>query len=398
MRRAGTRAWRSAAALAAGLLVVAFAEPSAAASRMCRQLQAELVAAGNGGKSQFRKYDRALASQREQLLTVKRRARQARCGFGIFSPRGCGALNDQIERMEGNIAALERKRDQSGGGAPTRSRSRILAALDANGCRDEAEASERRQPLDEGDVEIDTDLFARLFGHGAVSGAGIEGGLENEPLDQQGDPTNVTRILNPNGEVDVYGPQGLFSTMCVRICDGYFFPGSPNSSSADFARDQRNCEATCPGTEVQLYYRPPDSYDSETMLSAATGQPYGSLPAAYVYKDITKPRVPACGCKGAMLDPSYAVVAGEAAVEEAPAEPVIPVPAMRPDPALDPETLANAEGKLDLETIRRILKPKPVAVPILPPGERKVRVVGPVFLPDPEGAIDLKAPARKDAR
>src|SRR4029453_17092613 len=35
----------------------------------------------------------------------------------------------------------------------------------------------------------------------------------------------------------------------------------------------------------------------------------------------------------------------------------------------------------------------------LPPsGERKVRVVGPVFLPDPEGATGLRAPGPKNAR
>jgi hypothetical protein len=390
MRRPGEKALRGAAAVAAGLLLAVFADPSfAASSRTCRQLEAELAAAGKGGgKSHSLKYERAAAGQRQQLAIAKARYRSDGCGFGFLSPRSCKPLNSQIERMEANLAALERKRSQASPAPPTRSRARILAAIDANGCRDHP--VEARRPAPEETEEIDTDLFARLFGNDVVESEESQAPLAG--------PVNVTRILNPNGEVDVYGPQGTFATMCVRTCDGYFFPVSPSSSAADFERDEKNCSATCPGAEVQLYYRPTGYEGSETMMSTATGEAYASLPNAYVYRDLTKPRVPACGCRGAMIDPSFSVVAGETAEEQAPVEPVIPAPSARPDPALDPETLANAEGKLDLATIRRILTPKPVAAPILPRGERKVRVVGPEFLPDPKAAIDLKAPAPKQVR
>jgi len=84
-------------------------------------------------------------------------------------------------------------------------------------------------------------------------------------------------------------------------------------------------------------------------------------------------------------------------------EPVVPRPAARPDPAADPETLANLQGGLDAAAIRRLLgaeKSGPeltasVGAPTtLPPvEERRIRVVGPSFLPDPEAAIDLRAPA-----
>ena len=60
----------------------------------------------------------------------------------------------------------------------------------------------------------------------------------------------------------------------------------------------------------------------------------------------------------------FSILAGETPQDQPPAEPVIPTPAARPDPGTDPETLANADGGLDMETIRRILKPKPAAAPI----------------------------------
>jgi uncharacterized protein DUF2865 len=378
---------RSAATIGAALLSFAIVGPSLAASRICRQLEAELASAGGvGSPTMFRKYDRAVNAQRQQLATAESRAQRAGCGFGLLSPQMCGPLNDQIARMEANLAALERKREQlAPGTAPQRSRARILAALDANGCRDEAVADRKpvgEEPAREGESEAD--LFTRLFGSSAREGEAPTG---------LGAPMNVTRILNPNGETTVLGgPEGQFSTMCVRICDGYYFPVSPNSSAADFERDQKNCVATCPGAEVELYYRPAGSEETDTMISTASGEPYSSLPTAYVYRDISKPRIAACGCGGAAANPNFSVVGGGTVDSDAPAEPAIPAPAARNDPASDPKTLANAKGKLDLETIKPILEPKPAASPIPPPGERKVRVVGPVFLPDQGANIDLKHP------
>ena len=84
--------------------------------------------------------------------------------------------------------------------------------------------------------------------------------------------------------------------MCVRTCDGYYFPMSPNSSAVDFDRDLKNCESTCPGTEMQLYYQRAVGEESETMISAGTGEPYASLPTAYLYRDAAMSQPQGCGC------------------------------------------------------------------------------------------------------
>ena len=70
-----------------------------------------------------------------------------------------------------------------------------------------------------------------------------------------------------------------------------------------------------------------------------------------------------------------------------------PPPRERPDPALDPETAMNADGGLTAEAVRKLLLSKPAVTAEAPDDDRKVRVVGPAFLPDPEEAIDLRAPA-----
>lgn len=346
---------RIAAFVAAMLLGVTAAD---AAGRVCRQLEAELASADGGGE---RKYERAIAGQQTQLHIARQRARRAGCGsFGLFSPRSCGPLNEQIGRMEQNLAALERARASAPLFEAPRSRSKILASLEANGCREGEPAELARRAGPEEPEEDAADLFARVFG----------GRPDQEQPPTQGGQTNVVRVLHPGGETEVYGPSGEFATMCVRTCDGYFFPVSPRSSAAEFERDQKNCEVTCPGTDVQLYYRPIGSDDSSGMMSTANGDLYLSLPNAYRYKAGTGPRVAACGCKGAAVDPDFSIVGG--APQQAGS------PEASRDPAAEPE--------------------KPVVTVLPPPGERKVRVVGPVFLPDPGAAIDLKAPARKQVR
>ena len=48
-------------------------------------------------------------------------------------------------------------------------------------------------------------------------------------------------------------PSGTFRTICVRTCDGFYYPISAATSSARFAEDEKACRASCPATEVQLY-------------------------------------------------------------------------------------------------------------------------------------------------
>ncbi len=85
------------------------------------------------------------------------------------APAMCAPLNTQIERMERNLEALERKRVAlSGGGGSKRDRARILASLDANNCRD-TEVAEREPPRRNG-----SSLFERLFGSGVPEGLPAE--------------------------------------------------------------------------------------------------------------------------------------------------------------------------------------------------------------------------------
>ena len=139
--------------------------------------------------------------------------------------------------------------------------------------------------------------------------------------------------------------------------------------------------------------------ERDEMVSAVAEEPYSALSTAYLYKS-DAPRPEGCGCSQTVRG-NFEVIAGETpAAPDPDAEPVIPVPFAKPDAAADPETLANAEGGFDLEALRKMSAPPPAkTAPVAAAtDESRIRVVGPVFLPDPKAAIDLQAPGQKEVR
>lgn len=392
MMGAGWRLTRAATLLAAlALSSFAITQPQAA-SRVCRQLETDLASASRGGgkPALLRKYDDAIVRQRQQIAKA---SNQSGCGFSLFgrNENACAARDATLNRMKTNLDALEAKRAQLAGGGSRRDRARILAALDANGCRDDAVAP-KRAPLREMSRENDNRSLLDQLLDGDKSQLDAAAAPE-EPGEQRG----IRAMINQPDRMDLPRLGGEFRTVCVRTCDGYFFPMSNAASMGDFERDQKNCDSSCPGTEMQVFYTRGQDGDSADMTSSATGRPYRELPTAYLYKQSSRP--PACGCNAAQ---NFEIIAGkppspEQSQADTQAEPFIPVPVAKPDPGADPETLANTEGGLDREAIKR-LAVKPVASTLPPPEQRKVRVVGPAFLPDPTAAIDLQAPAPKAVR
>jgi hypothetical protein len=203
-------------------------------------------------------------------------------------------------------------------------------------------------------------------------------------------------VIVENGMVSVPRQAGSFRTLCVRTCDGYFFPMSNAASPSDFGRDQKNCESSCPGTEMQVFYTRGVSSSTDSMASSVTGQPYSALPTAYLYKKPGTERPQSCGCNAVQ---NFEIIAGnpsenspQTTSEAAGNSSFVPVPVARPDIAADPETLANSDGGLDLDAIRRLaVPPDNSAKPLLPVEDRKIRVVGPAFLPAQEAATDPQA-------
>ncbi|MBX3584226.1 MAG: DUF2865 domain-containing protein [Rhizobiaceae bacterium] len=371
-----------------------------AASRVCRQLEAELASGGTASSSRSRRNDAAIAKQREQLQLTKSHARSAGCGFRLFKSGSgtCTTFDRKIDRMEQNLLALERK---SGGSAKAgRSRAKIMAALRANGCRDDAVA-ERRTPRA---LEGPRNLIDHIFGGGIRQRGSLD---ELGPAAGRGQEQTARRVarqpeggwVNEDGRIRFSAPPGRYRTLCVRTCDGYYFPVSNASAPSDFERDQANCQSSCPGTDVQIYYHR-QGQESETMVSGLSGRPYSDLPAAWLYKQPDVPNPAGCGCGIPRRNEAagYSVIAGNAPVPDQAIEPVTPQPGEQPGPGLDAETQAHPDRGMDAEALGGIAVAPKVGKPGPAAEQRRIRVVGPVFLPDPEGAADPQAQGRTEVQ
>ena len=381
----------AAALLGAVALSAAPTAQSHAASRACRQLEAELASASRGGNPAYvRKYDQAIARQSQQIVNTRSQARRAGCGFSLFGGNvgQCAALNATIERMSDNLDDLQRKRAQLAGGGSRRDRSRIMAALDANGCRGgTAKRLPDRETAGNKPPARPAEDVARQRGSSRQSSGTY---LER----------NANRII-VRRDASGASPNGEYRTLCVRTCDGYFFPMSNAASLGDFERDQKNCESSCPGTEMQVFYTSGVADNSATMTSSVTGRPYSELPTAYLYKQPNTASPQGCGCNASQ---NFEVIAGTPAsrgdrpATAQDASSFVSLPAGKPDAAAARREANPETTRRDPETTRRPAPRPDAPAPAAPGGERKVRVVGPVFLPDREGAKAPQAPAPNRAR
>ncbi len=373
-----------AALLAAGVLLSA-GSPAQAASALCRQLEAELASLGNGRKKvrQPAGNQRAIRQQKQQLAIVQRQMSRRGCSasFSIFGDggNGCGQLREAAQAMRANLARLQGSSFQEPAFQDnSRLRARLMANIEANRCRErQAKAEEfnhlkRIAPPIEKIARRDEDLLNRLF-KGKVT--------HRQPADSNS-------IIIPDS---VSAGSGTYRTLCVRTCDGYFFPVSFSTTRDFFARDEEACQALCPGVETRLFTHAASGEESEDMVSLM-GEPYSALTTAYQYKDPSISKPAGCACNAAK---DFSILAGAEKEEAKPAGPLdlAPAPRARPDPALDPETAANLEGGLTMEAVQNLLASRPPVNATPAADAPKIRVVGPAFLPDPSGAINLKAPA-----
>lgn len=402
---------------ACGLLGVSEA---GASSRLCRDLEGQLARAGSQGGSpaRARQYEKAIANQLRQIDRAETQLRRAGCSglFGRGSGEGCQSLRSTLQRMNANLASLERKSRQTAGGRDrSAARARILASLDANGCRDGSAGAR-----DDGSRgSAGPSFLDRLFGGGAYRQP-FPDDFVREPAD--GDDRSGSVVIRNGSRIEIRPRfSGTFRTLCVRTCDGYFFPVAYASGADDLDRDAAACRAQCPGAEVELYLHRTPEEEADRMVSLS-GVPYTALPTAFRYRQAGFQRPQSCGC-GAPK--SFSIIAGDHAGLADPAGPIapegaaapvtaaVPLPRPRPDPAADPESLANRDGGLDQAAILAIVEasspdPAPTAStaerstastaerstgPLASTGERRIRVVGPAFLPDPEAAADPRAPA-----
>jgi len=89
-----------------------------------------------------------------------------------------------------------------------------------------------------------------------------------------------------------FNGSGRYRTMCVRTCDGYYFPISSNARRRDFNRDAKACSSAC-GSQAKLFYMDRQATDMGAMRGLAGGA-YRDLPNAFSYRKALKS---GCTCR-----------------------------------------------------------------------------------------------------
>jgi hypothetical protein len=215
-------------------------------------------------QAQIQQAEQAIAKQQANLDRTVAQSRRAGCGgggfFSLFSgfSSSCAPLNAKIDQMRGDLdnqmSSLEQLK--SGGNDQDAQRTALIGQLAQNNCGSQyTQAARAAGPQG---------FFEALLGNGTV--------------------------ISPGGNG---APAGTYRTVCVRTCDGFYFPISYSTVPARFAKDAQACQRLCPGAEVSLYtYRNP----GESMQQAVSinGAPYTALPGAFRYR---KDLVAGCSCR-----------------------------------------------------------------------------------------------------
>jgi len=150
-------------------------------------------------------------------------------------------------------------------------------------------------------------------------------------------PARVRASLRREGSWAARPAGGTYRTLCVRSCDGYYFPISYSTTREHFAADQATCQQMCPAGDAELYYHAQSGEGPAEMLSLE-GTLYTSLPTAFRHLSTMDK---ACTCRSSE---SLSVTAAYVASDAVPSAPIALLPKARPEPGEDPETLANRDG------------------------------------------------------
>jgi hypothetical protein len=130
------------------------------------------------------------------------------------------------------------------------------------------------------------------------------------------------------------GRGSTYKTLCVRKCDGYYFPISFSTTSEHFPADEATCATMCPAGDAALFTLPNRAFGPEAMRSL-DGDPYMALENALRYRTAIDA---SCTCT---VSPAGGVTYARAGYVRAPEA---PAPQPRPQPGEDPETLQNRIG------------------------------------------------------
>ena len=243
-------------------------------SNICLQLEQRLVAETQGhnqGRDALPKIEMDMRELDRTIRSATIQLDRSDCWDQFLfsktlrrSPR-CIQLNADVENSRRRMADLDQQRRQiMGTGERSSFQNDIIRELARNGCGQQYVQEARKR-------DASQNPFAMLFG--------------GEEADGPRGPTNQFGNL----------PFATYRTLCVRLCDGYYFPVSFSTLPNHFQRDAQLCQSQC-AAPAELYYHQNPGGAVEQAVSASAQQPYTSLKSAFRYR---KEFVHGCSCKQA---------------------------------------------------------------------------------------------------
>ncbi|SFK46140.1 DUF2865 domain-containing protein [Methylocapsa palsarum] len=262
----------SGAAFLAGVAVFALGGPKMAAlaqAEDCAGLQSQIAALDRG--AQPNRYAAEIQRRRPEFDRAVAYARSLGCDrpqIPFFetpvSPR-CPGLNAQIQQMQSDLGRFQAAAQSEHSAA----RAGLIARFNAY-CRAPVQAAPRPR-----------NFFEQLFG----------GGFNQTPQSQLPVPGPDSGL--EADQQDEGRPRGGSQAVCVRTCDGGFFPLTISARSADEDQLKELCQALCPNTPVSVYTKSPNAA-IETAASLGEGAAYSDLPNALKFRTSFDA---ACTCK-----------------------------------------------------------------------------------------------------
>jgi hypothetical protein len=316
----------------------------------CQWYRAELASLGRAGSS-----GGAAQQQRFEIARLSAYYQSVGCDrgqflfFGSAPPAECGAIAQRITAMQANYARLASEADAYA----TDTRRRQLTAAIQQVCNPAREAT-IGQAADGRLQIIGEDVSPRRIGGGRL--------------------------------------------VCVRACDGSFFPldNLPAGGRSD-ADDM--CQALCPGAEAAAYSMPRGAEADIAQAISLRGKPYTKLASAFKFQ---KGFNPSCSCRKPNQSWAEALQKAEKMIEGGPGDIIVtakkaeelsrPKLARKGKADAKPGQAAVAKA-LDVETTGSISPAKPAGKLedsakadetkgglAEPDSKRSIRMVGPTFI------------------
>ncbi len=309
----------------AACVLMALPATGPASANICRSIEAELAAMSRPPSARERQAA-AQAAYEAQRLRAHMHAigcdRQPFLFLGPQPPAECRGYRAQLAQLQGQASL-----------APDEARRRHLAALFAS--NDCSSGGPRRSPP----------LTAGIFDDG---------------VRRPGELSSIE--IDPQREIEPSRPRlRAGKPVCVRTCDGYFFPLHLRGQGLADQGDAM-CQSLCPGAETRIYFMQAGGIESAV---SSEGEPYSELDNALRYR---KSFDAACSCRRAeesrtlgpeVVNPDGAVAGGfdqlnGQIIIDVPLRGLTPSPDRRTDGALftrEPRPMPSPPPEIAIENL-----------------------------------------------